>query len=356
MTVTSWQRCPWPVDSVPQNKFAPARRSWITIPYRMAGRATTGGSAAHRDRCSQSSWLLRSFPAFGAGLLLLALSPPLQAQKSSPHQTAPVASPGTGPAFGSTTLPPPGQVADPFEDLYASPTIIPVLPASDRLMDSEGCNSWTESGVLSPTVSIARLAVPGKATSEYQRGCGAYKDKRLDQAERHLRKAIDIYPSYPAAWVVLGQVLDAQHKREDAKQACSEAIKIDSTYVAPYLCLAEFSATEDDWKQVSTLSERALALDPANNPYSLYYTADAAFHLNDLAAAERNALAAVALDPWHHIPQLHLLLAQIYAAKGEPDAEAAQLRDYLKVAPNSGDAAGARGTLAQLQSRPANAK
>ncbi len=105
MTVTSWQRCPWPVDSVPQNKFAPARRSWITIPYRMAGRATTGGSAAHRDRCSQSSWLLRSFPAFGAGLLLLALSPPLQAQKSSPHQTAPVASPGTGPAFGSSTLP-----------------------------------------------------------------------------------------------------------------------------------------------------------------------------------------------------------------------------------------------------------
>ncbi len=228
-----------------------------------------------------------------------------------------------------------------------------MLAASDHLMDSEGCNSWTESGVHSPTVSVARLAVPGKATGEYQRGCGAYKDKRLDQAERHLRKAIDIYPSYPAAWVVLGQVLDAQHKREDARQACSEAIKIDATYVAPYLCLAEFSATEDDWKQVSSLSERALALDPANNPYSLYYTAAAAFHLNDLAAAERNALAAVALDPWHHIPRLHLLLAQIYAAKGEPDEEAAQLRDYLKVAPNSGDAAGARDTLAQLQLRPA---
>jgi tetratricopeptide (TPR) repeat protein len=321
-------------------------------PYKMAGRTITGGLAANRDRCSDSSWLPRCFPAYAAGLLLLALSPALQAQKSSPHQSAPVTSSGNNPTFGPGTLPP-GQGVDPFEDLYASPTIIPILPASDHLMDSEGCNSWTESGVRSPTVSIARLAVPGKATSEYQRGCGAYKDKRLDQAERYLRKAIDIYPSYPAAWVVLGQVLDAQHKREEAKQACSEAIKIDSTYVAPYLCLAEFSATEDDWKQVSSLSERALALDPANNPYSLYYTADAAFHLNDLAAAERNALAAVALDPWHHIPRLHLLLAQIYAAKGDPDAEAAQLRDYLKVAPNSGDAAGARDTLAQLQLRPA---
>ncbi len=234
--------------------------------------------------------------------------------------------------------------------------MLPMPSPSNELIDSEGCNSWTESGVRSPTVSVARLAIPGKAIGEYQRGCGAYKDKHLDQAERHLRKAIDIYSTYPAAWVVLGQVLDAQHKRDDARQACSQAIKIDPTYVAPYLCLAEFSATEDDWKQVSNLSERALALDPANNPYSLYYTADAAFHLNDLATAERNALAAVALDPWHHLPQLHLLLAQIYAAKGDLDAEAAQLRNYLKVAPNSGDAAGARDTLAQLQLRPATAK
>lgn len=323
----------------------------------MAGRANTGGSAAHRDRCSDSFWLPRSFAAYAAGLLLLALSPALQAQKSSPHQTgnSPTTS-SAGPTFGSATMPVSQAGGDPFESLYGPTLIAPMPQGSDHVSDSEGCNSWTESGVHSPTVSVARLGVPGKATGEYQRGCGAYKDKRLDQAERHLRKAIDIYPSYPAAWVVLGQVLDAQHKREDAKQACSEAIKIDSTYVAPYLCLAEFSATEDDWKQVSTLSERALALDPASNPYSLYYAADAAFHLGDLATAQRDALAAVALDPWHHLPQLHLLLAQIYAAKGDPDAEAAQLRDYLKMAPNSGDAAGARDTLAQLQSKPTTAK
>jgi predicted Zn-dependent protease len=230
--------------------------------------------------------------------------------------------------------------------------MLPMPSASSQLADSEGCNSWTESGVRSPTVSVTRLAVPGKADGEYQKGCGAYKDKRLEQAEQHLRKAIEIYPSYPAAWVVLGQVLGDQHKPDDAKEACSRASKIDPTYVAPYLCLAQFSATENDWSQVSSLAEHAMAVDPVRNPYSLYYTADAAFHLNDLDKAETSALAAVALDPWHHLPQLHLLLAQIYAAKGDPHAEAEQLRNYLKVAPNSGDAAGARNTLAQLESRP----
>jgi len=323
----------------------------------MVGRAIIGSSAVHRARYTRTARLLRLFPVCAASLCLLAVSPELYAQKSLPSH--PIGNPPTtsrnGPNFGPGSIVP-GTAADPFDDLYGTPPMAVMPSPSDGLIESEGCNSWTESGVRSPTVSVARLAVPGKASGEYQKGCGAYKDKRFDQAERHFRKAIDIYPSYPAAWVVLGQALDAQHKRDDARQACSQAIKIDPTYVAPYLCLAEFSATEDHWKQVANLSKRALAIDPVNNPYSLYYTADAAFHLNNLAEAEAKALAAVALDPWHHLPQLHLLLAQIYAAKGDLDAEAAQLRNYLKVAPNSGDAAGARDTLAQLQSRPAAAK
>ena len=336
-----------------QNKFAPGSPNWITIPIRMAGRLITGGLAAHRNQSTRTFWQLRLFPVCAASLWLLALSPTLQAQKSSPRPNPIGNQPASGPTFGSPTYNiPTGRARDPFDDLYGSQPMPPLPSASSQLADSEGCNSWTESGVHSATVSVARLAVPGKAGGEYQKGCGAYKDKHLEQAEQHLRKAIEIYPSYPAALVVLGQVLEEQHKRDDARDACSRAIKVDPTYVAPYLCLAQFSATEDDWKQVSRLAEHAMALDPVTNPYSLYYTADAAFHLNDLAKAETSALAAVALDPWHHLPQLHLLLAQIYAAKGDPHSEAEQLRNFLKVAPNSGDAAGARNTLAQLESRP----
>lgn len=324
--------------------------------YKMAGRLITGSSAAHRQRCTHRSWPVGLFPVCLASLWLLAHSSALQAQKSSPQAPRPIGTqPASGPTFGARPIMP-GTEADPFEDLYGPPRMIPMPSVSSQMADSEGCNSWTESAVRSPTVSVARLAVPGKANGEYQKGCGAFKDRRLDQAEQHLRKAIAIYPSYPAAWVVLGQVLDDQHKRDDARQACSQAIKIDATYVASYLCLAELSAMEDDWKQVSSLAKQAMALDPVRNPYSLFYTADAAFHLNDLVTAETSALAAVPLDPWHHLPQLHLLLAQIYAAKGDPNAEAEQLRNYLKVAPNSGDAAGARNILAQLGSRPAAAK
>jgi len=220
-------------------------------------------------------------------------------------------------------------------------------------MTSESCNSWTETGVLSPTVSAVRLAVPGKASGEYQKGCSAFRDKRYPEAEAHLHKAIEEYPTYVAAWVVLGQMFDAQDKRDDARDACARASNIDPTYVPPYLCLADLASTESDWQQVSIMSDRALALDPNRNPYSLYYRADADLHLQKFPEAEKHALAAVRVDRGHHLPQLHTLLAQVYKAMGNVPAQVAQLREYLKVSPNAPDAAGVKSVLAELDSKPA---
>lgn len=219
------------------------------------------------------------------------------------------------------------------------------------LLAAESCNSWTESSSHSPTVSIARLAVPGKASSEYQKGCGALKDKKLRDAEEHERNAIQLYPSYAAAWVVLGQILEAEDKRDDGRMACSQARSVDPNYVAPYLCLADLAATEENWQEESMLSGSALTLDPTDNAYSFYYAADAAFHLGDLAKAEKNAQNSVTLDKWHHLAQVHLLLAQIYKAKQDLMGEAAQLREFLKIAPNSADSAGVKSTLVKLEAK-----
>ena len=239
--------------------------------------------------------------------------------------------------------------------LSVNPILITPPGAADigRMMDAESCNSWTESGVRSPTVSATRLAVPGKASSEYQKACGAFKGRKLPDAESHLRKAIELYPDYSAAYVVLGQVLQSAGKKDQAKEACTKGQALDPGYVAPYLCLAEFALNEGDWPKVAEFSDRALALDPISNPYSLYYSADAGLHLNQLAQAEMHAQSAVKLDPWHKLPELHLLLAQIYEAAGNVQGEIAQLHEFLKVAPNFKDAPKARATLARIETPPA---
>jgi len=239
---------------------------------------------------------------------------------------------------------------DPFQTVNVStPGVITVTPDTARSVESEACNSWTDSGVHSPTVSVVRLEVPDKASSEFQKACSSYKSKKYTDAEGHARKALDIYPQYAATWVLLGQVLDAQHHADQAGQACSQAATVDPKYIAPYLCLAEFAARGEDWKQVSQLSDEALAIDPTSNAYALYYSAAANFHLQHLPDAEQHARAAVDLDPWHRLPQVHLLLANIYATKGDPHAEATELKEFLKIASNSPDAPGARSLLKELE-------
>ncbi|HKV06031.1 MAG TPA: hypothetical protein VJO53_13120 [Candidatus Acidoferrales bacterium] len=224
---------------------------------------------------------------------------------------------------------------------------------TSRLVDAESCNSWTEAAAKSPTVSMARLAVPGKASGEFQKACGNLKGRRLPDAETHARKAVQIYPDYPAAWVLLGQVLEAEDKKVDARSACSHALGVDPDYVASYLCLAAFAAGDNDWDQVTRLSDQALALDPLSDPYALYYAADAGFHHHQLVQAEMKARNAVQLDTWHRMPELHMLLANIYQAEGDAHNEAAQLREFLKYAPNSKDAPAVKTALAQLSPQPA---
>lgn len=267
--------------------------------------------------------------------------------------------PAGGPSLsrppGAPRLPtarPMGIGADPFDMPLAS---MP-MPAVDamRILNTEACNTWTEAAVRSPTVSVARLAVPGKASSEYQKACGALKDKRFSDAETHARKAIERYANYAAAWVLLGQILDGQHKGDEARAACSQASSIDPGYSASYICLAEFAARDDGWEQVSKMAKRALELDPANNAYAFYYVAAAALHSKHFSDAELNGLSAAKLDPWHHMPQIHFLLAKVYEAKGDTESEAAQLRQYLKLEPHAPNSATAKNALAQLDARRAN--
>jgi tetratricopeptide (TPR) repeat protein len=220
------------------------------------------------------------------------------------------------------------------------------------MYQSESCNTWTEAGFHSPTVSAARLMVPGKAASEYQKACGALKDKKFSEAEGHVRRALDVYPNYAAAWVLLGQILEKQNKRGDARAACSQAMRVDSSYVPPYLCLADFAASEGDWDQVSVLTDRAQKLDPVSDPFTFYFTAYTQFHFHQLHQAEANAEAALKLDIWHHAPELHYLMAQICQAKGDLRKEAMELREYLKLAPNSANAEQAKTLLAQIDVRP----
>jgi tetratricopeptide (TPR) repeat protein len=188
-----------------------------------------------------------------------------------------------------------------------------------------------------PTVAAEQLQIPPKARKEYEEACATLKNGKTGDAEKRLRKAVQEYPKYSAAWVTLGQVLAAQQRTDEARSACSQASTVDSRYVPAYLCLADIALRANDWREVLHLSSEALEVDPSNNAVAYEYHAAANLNLHNLGDAEKSGLRAVDIDKNHREPRVYFVLAQIYEAKHDPANEATQLREYLKYARNPDD-------------------
>jgi Tfp pilus assembly protein PilF len=205
------------------------------------------------------------------------------------------------------------------------------------------------SGMNSPMVAVEQLQRAARARNEYQHGCAALRKKKRADAEKHFRKAVRGYPKYATAWVTLGQVLAAQQRTNEARQACSQASIVVPSYVAAYLCQADIAARARAWDEVLRLSERALELDPSGNAVAYEYHAAANLNLHNLVAAEKSGLRALQIDREHREPRVHFVLAQIYEAKGDSANEALQLREYLKYSDSAPDAAMVEQYLSNLE-------
>jgi len=216
----------------------------------------------------------------------------------------------------------------------------------------ESCFMWPLTGVRPPAERVPSLQVPGQARKDFQRACKATNDRRLTKAEEHLRRALQADAQYPAAWLLLGQVLKAQQKPNDAREACAQALKVDPNYLPADLCLADLCAMEQRWDEMLRFANASIALDPANNFHAYFYAAGAYFGLHRLPDAEKNALRAAEIDKGQREPRTHFLLAQIYEMQHKPDAEAAQLREYLKSATDPQDVAMVKKYLADLTEMP----
>ena len=225
---------------------------------------------------------------------------------------------------------------------------IPPFPKPAAVND-EKCLPWNLSAVQVPIVSVPGLKVSSRARSEYEKACNAFHDKKFEEAEQHLRSAIAKSQDYQAAWVLLGVVLDEQHREQEARDACSHASSISGKYLPAYLCSAEFSVRNREWDQLLTLANAALGLNADGNGYAYYYQAMAYLNRKDRVAAKKSALHGAEIDTNHSYSPLYILLAQIYEAEGDSATAATYLRLTLKHPSNRDQGNAVNKYLAELE-------
>jgi tetratricopeptide (TPR) repeat protein len=212
------------------------------------------------------------------------------------------------------------------------------------------------------TLSATPYKAPKNARRAYERGLEAESNGRLANARKYFEKAVEIYPRYAHAWFQLGTVLQKENQKDAARTAFTRAMTIDTRFLPPYLSLASMAYEAENWTEVLNLTGHILGLDPLNRvtgyildldpldyAEAYFYNSLANYKLDKIEEAEKSGLKAERLDLRTRFPQLHLLLAEIFARKNNYPTAISEIQTYLELAPHAKDADQVRERLAKLE-------
>jgi tetratricopeptide (TPR) repeat protein len=224
--------------------------------------------------------------------------------------------------------------------------------------DVQGIDAGTlllrrRAGVAGSSISVTSLQVPENARKEFDKGQKDERSNHLASAGQHMEKAVALYDKYAAAWNELGKIDAANHDTEKARQAFEKAIAVDAQYIPPYVSLAALELQSAQYDSAAETAGKILELDPTVG-FASFIQAAADFKLNRLDEAEKSAKEAEN-EPHQANPQVHVLLAQIFAQKQDYGNAATQLRAYLKEAPRGPFVDQAKKNLEGLEKATASA-
>jgi Tetratricopeptide repeat len=218
------------------------------------------------------------------------------------------------------------------------------------------------------TLSASPYKAPNDARKAYEKGLEAERKGKLIDAQKYFGKAVEIYPKYTNAWFQLGTVLQKEQQKDAARTAFTQATTIDTKFLPPYLSLALMAYEAENWTEVikftghildldplNHVSGYILDLDPLNYTEAYFYNSFANYKLSRFEDAEKSGLKAEQVDLTTRFPQLHVLLAELFARKHNYGRAMAELVNYLELVPNAKDANQVRERLAKLEKLNASA-
>jgi tetratricopeptide (TPR) repeat protein len=215
------------------------------------------------------------------------------------------------------------------------------------------------------TLSAIPYKAPKEARKAYEKGLDSMKSGKLADAQRHFEKAVGSYPQFADAWFQLGKVLEKENQRDAAGKAYAQAATVDSRFARPFLSLAALAFASGKWSEVLDLTRHVLDLDPYRHSgitgYVLdldpldyaevyFYDAFANYQLKRFEEAEKGALRVERLDLRPRFPQVHLLLAELSARKGNYANAITETKLYLELLPDAPNASRLRERLSEYES------
>jgi tetratricopeptide (TPR) repeat protein len=198
------------------------------------------------------------------------------------------------------------------------------------------------------TISSTTAEAPGAAKKALEKGLDQQKKGHWDDAQKSLEKAVTIYPKFAVAWFELGRVQLQKNDPAGARQSFQQSLAADAKYINPYHGLTQLALREQNWHELTEVSEKLLALNPVNFPDVWLSNAIGHYCLQNFAAAEKSARRGLQLDTEHRVPKLEYVLGIVLLKKPDFEAAGQHLRAFLNAATTPAEVAEAQKQLQEV--------
>src|SRR5205807_1728743 len=203
--------------------------------------------------------------------------------------------------------------------------------------------------VAGSTISLTTMQAPKDARHAFEKAQKQMSQQKIEDAEKELTKAVQLFPHFAAAWSLLGDIHEHQNQLEQSQTDYAQAIAADPVFVNPYFGLAVIAVHQKKWQETVKLTGQVEKLNPFAYPVSYLFSAAANFYLGNLDVAEEKARKFESLDTDHRRPDVALLLSNILEGKHDYAGAAQMMRAYLERIPNAPNATALQAEANRLQ-------
>jgi cytochrome c-type biogenesis protein CcmH/NrfG len=189
--------------------------------------------------------------------------------------------------------------------------------------------------------------VPAAAYDELEKGRAALLDnKKVDEALPHLEKAVQIYPRFFEAQLLLGTVYMDAGRWEQSAAALGRARAINPKSAAPLFALGEVYRHQKKFEEAERVLNEGLALDEKSA--AGHYTLGRVYwDRGDYVKAGPQVGRALQLKP--DFAEAHLLAGNILLRARQGENALTEFQEYLRLAPEGEFAAQARQMVEKIK-------
>jgi Tfp pilus assembly protein PilF len=211
----------------------------------------------------------------------------------------------------------------PVEAFGSGPRINVMIPSVQR---PAAASRGSSAGSASVDLSEFTGQYPKKAVSYFEKGSELLKKKKLDEAAKYFRSAIDLAPTFYQAHHQLGVTYREAGKLPEAESEFLLAHELNSSTVEPLLNLTALYIQENETERAVKTGEEAVKINPRSAPafFNLGFALYKAAQLDRAEAALKRAL-----DLAPKMANVRLMLANVYLKLRRYDSTLEQLNTYI---------------------------